>query len=159
MFLRQFFESNLGLLQEINLQKWASLSSPRKLGPNSCLTNNFLYYEFQLFVFSTSKISLRRTIFLEEGSPQEPPNLVQLIVSQIISYIMSFNFLWWVVQKFHFRGPFIGGVLRPKFGPNNCITNNFLHYDLQLSMLSSSKILLWKGHLSGVGGGGLTVPQ
>jgi len=28
----------------------------------------------------------------------------------------------------------------PKFGPSNCHTNNFLHYEFQLSMLSSSKI-------------------
>jgi len=28
----------------------------------------------------------------------------------------------------------------PKFGPNNCHTNNFLHCEFQLSMFSSSKV-------------------
>jgi len=32
-----------------------------------------------------------------------PPNLVETIVSQTTSYIMSFNYLCWAVQNFHFR--------------------------------------------------------
>jgi len=33
-----------------------------------------------------------------------------------------------------------------KFSPNNCLTNNFLHYEFHLSMFSSSKILVWEGN-------------
>jgi len=31
----------------------------------------------------------------------------------------------------------------PKFGPNNCLTNIFLHYEFQLSLLNSSKVWFW----------------
>jgi len=30
-----------------------------------------------------------------------------------------------------------------KFGQNNCLTNNFLHCEFQLSMFSSLKVLFW----------------
>jgi len=33
----------------------------------------------------------------------------------------------------------------PKFGPNSCLTNNFLHCEFQLSMFSSWKVLFWEG--------------
>jgi len=42
--------------------------------------------------------------FWERFAPRGSSNLVQTIVSQTISYIMSFNFLCWAVQKFHFGG-------------------------------------------------------
>jgi len=38
----------------------------------------------------------------------------------------------------------------PKFGQNNCLTNNFQHSEFQLSMLSSSKVLFLGGHFGGV---------
>jgi len=42
---------------------------------------------------------------------EEPPNLVQTIVSQTSSssYIVCFNFLCSTVQKFHFGGAVLGG--------------------------------------------------
>jgi len=55
------------------------------------------------------------------------------------------------------EGHFLGGVRPPRtpeFGPNNCLTNNFLHYEFQLSMLSSSKFFLWEGYFFWEGGEG-----
>jgi len=94
--------------------------------------------------------------------PGGPNNLVQTNVIQTLCYIVSFNFLCWAVKKFHFRraiGRAFSGSdfseFEPqrtlKFGPNNCLLNNFLHYEFQLSMLSSSKILFWEGHFGGAG--------
>jgi len=66
------------------------------------MSTSYIMYEFQLSMLSSSIISLCRAIFLEEVSfPQEPPNLVQLIVSQTTSYIMGFNLLCWVIDSLY----------------------------------------------------------
>jgi len=59
----------------------------------------------------------------------------------MFSYIVSFNFLCWAVQKFHFWG--IAPRKTTKFGQNNCLTCKFLHCEFLLTMLSSSKVLFW----------------
>jgi len=64
-------------------------------------------------------------------------------------------------KNFTLGGPSFGVGGQPSrnpiFGPNNCLINNFLHYEFQQSMLSSSKISLWKGNFLG-GGKGLLLP-
>jgi len=170
---------------------WRSLPSRRtpKFGPNNCLTNNFLHCEFQFSMLSSSKVS-----FWGVRPPGGSPNLVKTIVSQTSSYIVSFNFLCWAVQKFYFLGAIFGGLspggqfaqIRSKklshkqlptlwvssfcveqfktfilgepffsfwrtlkFGPNNYLTNKFLHSEFRLSMLSNSKLLFRGGPFLG----------
>jgi len=117
---------------------------------NNCLPSNFLHCEFQLYMFSSSKVLYRG--HFGGSSPRRALNLVRLIVSEISSYIVSFNFLVLAVQKFHFKGPFGEGVIfgkpfwrclplrTPKFGQNNWFPNSFLHCEFQLYMFSSSKV-------------------
>jgi len=62
---------------------------------------------------AVQKFDFGRAIFWGGGGagfapPQEPPNLVQTIVSQTTSYIKSFNFLCSAIQKFHFAEAFWG---------------------------------------------------
>jgi len=85
--------------------------------------------------------------------PNGPQNLVQTIVSKTSSssYIVCFNFLRSAVKKFILEGAVLGIHLLkdPQIGPNNCLTNNFLHYEFQFFMLSSSNIhsrrAIWGG--------------
>jgi len=105
--------------------------------PNNYLTNNFLHCEFQPSMFSNSKVSLWEGQFGGGGGGlpkrKTPPpgnqlNLVQTIVSQTTSYIVSFNFLCSAAQKFHLRRDIMGGGVclqrTLKFGQNDCLTNN-----------------------------------
>jgi len=70
---------------------------------------------------------------------------------------VSFNFLGLAVQKFPFWGRIFSGSHFGEFVspedlqicPNNCLTNNFLHCEFQLSMLSSLKVSFLKGHFLG----------
>jgi len=69
--------------------------------------------------------------------------------------ILSFNFLCWAIQKLHFGRAILGraflgshfGEIAPKkilkFGPNNFLTNVFIHYECQLFMFSSLKVSFW----------------
>jgi len=114
---------------------------------------NFLYY------WAVQKFPYGGASFFFGGGGGRPPNLVQIIVSKATSQIMSFNFLCWAVQKFHFGRAIFWGVgdvppppRTPKFGPNSCLTNNFLHYEFQLSIrdgrsllfLTLTSLLLWQ---------------
>jgi len=74
--------------------------------------------------------------------PKGAPNLVQRIVSQTSSYIVCFNLYVQQFKSFILEGPFCGFTSwrTSRFGPNNCLTNVFLHCKFQLSMLSSSKV-------------------
>jgi len=65
MFVRQLFGPNLGVLQGVNPQKCGSPPFQRtnKFGPNKCLTINFLHCEFQLSMFSNSKVSFWKSHF------------------------------------------------------------------------------------------------
>jgi len=57
----------------------------------------------------------------------------------------SFQFLCQLVQRFGFWGLFPPPPQKtPKFGSSNCLTNNFLNCEFQLSMLSSSKVSFWE---------------
>jgi len=76
--------------------------------------------------------------------PPRTPNLVQTVVSQITSYIMSFNFLFYVEQlkNFTLRGPFSlggGGYPSPK-NPNlvQTIVSQITSY-----IIMSFNILCW----------------
>jgi len=67
-----------------------------KFGPNNCLSNNFLHYEFQL----------------------------------LTDQFKIFN-LGTILER-AFSGSHFGEFASkktPKFGPNNCLTNVFLHYE------------------------------
>jgi len=85
---------------------------PPRVNPQKWGSNNFLHCEFQLSMFSSSKVSFLGRPFWEVH-PLSPE-----------SPKMRF-----APQK------------TPKFGPNNSLTNNFLHCEFQLSMFSSSKVL------------------
>jgi len=152
MFLRQFFGPNLGSFRKWTCKNELLCPSPWKFGPNSCLTNKFLHYEFQLSMLSSLKFSLWKGQFVFGGAgacllPPKLPNLVQTVVSQITFYIISFKFLCWEVQKFHFGRAIFWGkgkdslpLRTPKFGRNSCLTNNFLmSFSFLPRMLSSSK--------------------
>jgi len=129
------------VVELLNIENWNSQC--RKLFVRQLFGSN-------LAVFQGTKF---------QGPPRGRQYLVQTIVSQATSYIMSFNFLCWAVQKFHFRRAIFGGRgagpprgtpnliswKTAKFGPNNCLANNFLHCEFQLSILNSSKVLLWGG--------------
>jgi len=116
-----------------------------KFGPNNCLTNNFLrvHCEFQLSMLSSSKVSWGGGGgHFGEFPPEEFPNLVQTFASQTISYILAVQKFHFGVQKFQLPLP----RKTPKFGPNNCLTNNFLHSKFRFTMLSSSKVSFRRGH-------------
>jgi len=115
---------------------------------------NFLCWAVQKFHFGRAIVG-----FAPPPPTPRNPNLVQTIVSQTTSYILSFNFLCWAVQKFYLKKSYFGvwdlpprgpptlvPWKAPKFGPNNCHTSIFLHYEFQTCMSSSSKIWPWKGH-------------
>jgi len=72
---------------------WAFWGPPpgvlQNFGQNNCLTNNFLYCEFQLFMFSSLKVLFFEGVSLPGGLP----NLVKVNDSQTSSYIVSLNFL------------------------------------------------------------------
>jgi len=159
------FEPNLRVLWGVNPKKWG-LPPPQRTNKFwfkqmsliqvlSLGVSTFYVQQFKKFYFG-------RAIWGgEQGfatSPEEPQisspgrllNLVQTLVSQttsITSYIVSFNFLCSAVQKFPFGRAILGRwgfapQRTSKFGRNNFLTINFLHYEFQLSMLSSSKISL-----------------
>jgi len=69
-------------------------------------------------------------------SPKRPLNLVQTIVSQTTSYILSFKLLCWAVSKYHFGRPFWGQGLAPK-DPNlvQTIVSQTTSYILSFSFL------------------------
>jgi len=96
----------------------------RKLGQNNRLTSNFLHCEFQLSMFSSSKVLFREGGYFGGSTLAGLPNLVSLIVSQITSYIVSFKFLGSAVQKFYFKEPFSESPfegLSPTRGPPNWV--------------------------------------
>jgi len=134
-YVQQFKSFILGKSALAELLQWGRSSFKRtpKFGQNTCLTDKFLHCEFYLFMFSSSKVSffwgrIFGKSFWGVPRPEDPQNLVRVIGSQTTYYIVSFNLLpppW----------------RNPKFFPNNCLTNNFLHCKFQLSMFSSSKVL------------------
>jgi len=69
--------------------------------------------------------------------PQKPPNSAQTIVSQTINFLdFEFQLSMLSSSKISLWEGHFEGVCSPrtiKFGPNNCLTNNFLHYEFQLS--------------------------
>jgi len=71
---------------------------------------------------------------------RKPLILVSLIVAEVISYIVIFYFSMISSSKLSLKVGKIRGNFPPedpKFSPNNCLTNIFLHSVLQLSMLGS----------------------
>jgi len=72
----------------------------------------------------------------------------------------KFGLILWVsnfyveqFKSFILGGPFWGCLplqRTPKFGPNNCLTNIFLHCEFQISMLSSSKVSFWEDYFGGL---------
>jgi len=137
-----------------------SLSSRKtpKYGSNNSLSSNFLHCEFQLSMMSGSKVLFWENHFGELGPfPGGPLNLVRAIVSQISSYLVSFNFCVEQFKSFVLREAFLGFPIPqkiPKFGTNNCLINIFLHYKFQLIMFSSSKVAFRGGHFGGYPLGG-----
>jgi len=119
------------------------ISPPRrtpKFGRNNCLSCNFLHCEFQLSMLSSSKVSFRDGHFWGI----RPQNLVQLIVSQTSSYNVSFNFLCWAVQKFHFGGfAFPGGSINlvQTVVPHCSVVSQFCYVHKQLPILWVSTFL------------------
>jgi len=96
--------------------------------------------------------------------PEGRPNLVRLIVSRTnqikecfvgkvkiatFCYIVSFNFLCWVVQWVGLWVLFL--TENPQFGQSDCFPNILLYCEFQLSVLSSSKVWFWVIELA-VGG-------
>jgi len=87
-----------------------------KFGPNNCLTNNFLHYEIQLSMLSSSKVLFWGGVAPRGPQiwfPERPLNLVKTIVSQTTSYVVTFNFLCSALQKFHYGKLFWGGLPSP----------------------------------------------
>jgi len=103
-------------------QRTPNLVQTIVLQTTSNMSFNFLCWAFQ-------KFTLGRSFFWGRGGgggllpPEEPQiwsrgrlqTLVQTIVSQTTSYIVSFNFLCSAVQKFHFESP----RRTHKFGQSN----------------------------------------
>jgi len=136
-----------------------------KFCPNNCYTNIFLHYGFQLSMLSCSKNFTLGGPFLALGgwrfaSPRGSPNLVQTIVSQTSSYITSFNFLCWAVQKFHLgRAILRGRGSSPPEDPQIWFPGRPLNLVQTvvsqttfntLSMFRSSKVSFWEGHFGGL---------
>jgi len=73
--------------------------------------------------------------------------MVQTIVSQTSSYIVCFNFLCSAVHKIHFDGGCFQGFTswRAQIWSKQLSHKQLLHYEFQLSMLSSSKNLTLGG--------------
>jgi len=108
-----------------------------KLLPTLCVST-FYVEQLKSFILDGDDI-------LGVHLPRGTLNFVRTIVSRTSSYIVSFNSLCWAVEQF--KSFIFGKTIRgspprraPKFCPNNCLINNFLLCEFQLSMLSSSKV-------------------
>jgi len=121
-----------------------------KFGLTNCLTNNFLHCEFQLSMLSSLKVSFGE---VRPPPPGGSPNLLQIIASQTTSYIVSFNFLYWAVQKLHY------GRVRPFGRPPNLVQTIVSQ---KTSYIVSFNFLCWavqKFHFFFWGGGSPLPPR